>query len=132
VPAGEAFAPGQSEQIGRAVAAADAETGLTFSVYVGRVHGETRPYAQRLHAALGVNAARGVLVLIEPQARRVEVVTGDIARRRLDDRAAGLASLSMATAFSGGELTSGIVNGLRMMAQAAARPPVLHESEIND
>ena len=30
---------------------------------------------------------------------------------------------------SGGDLTGGIVNGVRMMAQAAARPPVLHEHD---
>ena len=89
-----------------------------------------------LHAALGADADLGVLVFVEPDARRVEVVTGETAQRRLDDRAAGLASLSMATSFAGGDLTGGIVNGLRMMAQAAGRQscmcrrtrPFLHPS----
>jgi len=129
VPAGEAFTAHQALQVRQAIAAAEAETGLTFSVYVGRVHGDPRPYAMQLHAALADQADRGVLVLIEPEARRVEVVTGETARRRLDDRAAGLASLSMATSFAGGDLTGGITNGLRMMAQAAARPPVLHQHD---
>jgi uncharacterized membrane protein YgcG len=129
VPAGEAFTPHQALQVREAVVAAEAETGLTFSVYVGRVHGEPRPYAMQLHAALAAQADRGVLVLVEPEARRVEIVTGATARRRLDDRAAGLAGLSMATSFAGGDLAGGITNGLRMMAQAAARPPVLHQHD---
>jgi uncharacterized membrane protein YgcG len=85
----------------------------------------------QLHAALAGQADRGVLVLVEPEARRVEIVTGETARRRLDDRAAGLAGLSMATSFAGGDLTGGISNGLRMMAQAAARPPVLHQHDTD-
>jgi uncharacterized membrane protein YgcG len=127
VPAGNAFTSRQSEQVDHAIATAGQETGLQFSVYVGRVNGDVRAHALKLHAALRSAADLGVLVLVEPDARRVEVVTGATARRRLDDRAAGLAALSMATSFAGGDLTGGIVNGLRMMAQAAARPPVLHE-----
>ena len=127
MPAGEAFTLRQGDQIRHAVAVASYETGLQFSIYVGRATGDVRSYALKLHAALGAAADLGVLVLIEPEARRVEIVTGETARRRLDDRAAGLASLSMATSFAGGDLTGGIVNGLRMMAQAAARPLVLHQ-----
>jgi uncharacterized membrane protein YgcG len=132
VPAGEAFTPRQSDHIRHAIATAAHETGLRFSVYVGPAEGDVREYAQRLHAALGTDADIGVLVLVEPQARRVEIVTGDAARRRLDDRAAALSSLSMATSFAGGDLFGGIVNGLRMLAQAAARPRILHEQHDAD
>jgi uncharacterized membrane protein YgcG len=127
VPAGNAFTSRQTQQIEHAITTAAHETGLRFSVYVGRVNGDVHAHALKLHAALRSAADLGVLVMVEPDARRVEVVTGSTARRRLDDRAAGLAALSMATSFAGGDLTGGIVNGLRMMAQAAARPPVLHE-----
>jgi uncharacterized membrane protein YgcG len=131
VPAGSAFTTRQIEQVNHAIATADSETGLHFSVYVGRVNGDVRAHAQKLHAALRSAADLAVLVLVEPDARRVEVVTGATAQRRLDDRAAGLAALSMATSFAGGDLTGGIVNGVRMMAQAAARPPVLHEHDAD-
>jgi uncharacterized membrane protein YgcG len=131
VPAGSAFTFRQSENIRRAVATAGAETGLRFFVYVGQIEGDVRSYARRRHAALGSAAEYGVLIVVDPDARLVEIVTGQTACRRLDDRAAGLASLSMATSFAGGDLTGGIVNGLRMMAQAAARPPVLHEHDDN-
>lgn len=132
VPAGSAFTSHQAAQINRSIVTADGETGLHFSVYVGQVSGEVRAHAMRLHAALGADADLGVLVLVEPDVRRVEVVTGETARRRLDDRAAGLATLSMATSFAGGDLAGGIVNGLRMMAQAASRPPVLHDDHDAD
>jgi uncharacterized membrane protein YgcG len=127
VPAGDAFTPRQSDQIRHAITTAGHETGLRFSVYVGPAEGDVREYAYRLHAALGTDADIGVLVLVEPGARRVEVVTGEAAHRRLDDRAAALASLSMATSFAGGDLFGGIVNGLRMLSQAAARPRILHD-----
>jgi uncharacterized membrane protein YgcG len=131
VPAGSAFTSRQSDEIRHAVTTANQETGLKFFVYVGQVTGDVRAHAMRRHAALGAVAEFAILVLVEPDARRVEIVTGDTARRRLDDRAAGLASLAMATSFAGGDLTGGIVNGLRMMAQAAARPPVLHEHDAD-
>ena len=94
-------------------------------------NGDVREYAQRLHASFGEQAETAVLTLVEPEQRRVEIVTGAVARRRLDDRAAGLVSLSMATSFAGGDLAGGVVNGVRMMAQSAARPRVLHESEAD-
>jgi len=131
VPAGSAFTSRQSDQIRHAVATAHDETGLHFFVQVGLVDGDIRAYALRRHAALGAIAEFGVFVLVEPEARRVEIVTGETAARRLDDRAAGLASLAMATSFAGGDLTGGVVNGVRMMAGAAARPPVLHEHEAD-
>ncbi|MDQ1485045.1 MAG: hypothetical protein QOJ62_738 [Actinomycetota bacterium] len=139
MPAGEAFTQGQTLQIRRAIATAQEETGLRFSVFVGPVPGshasqtDVRTYAQHLHAALGDDADLGVLVFVEPESRRLEIVTGESAHLRLDDRAAGLASLSMATSFAGGDLAGGIVNGLRMMAQAAARPKprVMHRHEIS-
>lgn len=131
MPAGSAFTSKQSDQIRHAVSTAHDETGLHFFVQVGLVDGDVRAYALRRHAALGAVAEFGVFVLVEPEARRVEIVTGETAARRLDDRAAGLASLAMATSFAGGDLTGGVVNGVRMMAQAAARPPVLHEHDAD-
>ncbi len=127
MPVGEAFTQRQADHVREAIAAARAETGLWFSVYIGPAEGDVREHAMRLHAALGDAAAEAVLVLIEPAARRVEIVTGATASRRLDDRAAALASLSMATSFAGGDLAGGVINGVRMMAQAAARPRVMHE-----
>ena len=80
-----------------------------------------RGTAERLHAALGDRSEDGVLLLVAPGQRRLEIVTGPEARRRVPDRAASLAALSMTTSFSGGDLVGGIVTGLRMLADAAGR-----------
>lgn len=131
MPVGDAFSTRQADQIRHAIASARAETGLAFSVYIGPTDGDVRKYALQLHALSGDDGALGVLTLIDPELRRVEIVTGNQACRRLDDRSAALASLSMATSFAGGDLVGGIVNGLRMMTSAAARPRVQHEHELN-
>jgi uncharacterized membrane protein YgcG len=131
VPAGEPFSSRASRQIDDAVTHASEQTGLRFAVYVGPTDGDVRQYALRAHAALGPDADLGVLVLVDPGARRVEIVTGEAAHHRLDDRSAGLASLSMATSFAGGDLAGGISNGVRMLAQSASRPRVLHEHDAD-
>ena len=131
MPVGDAFTARQADQIRQVIATARAETGLHFSIYIGPTEGDVREHALRLHAALGDVADNAVLTLVEPELRRVEIVTGERARRRLDDRSAALASLSMATSFAGGDLVGGIVNGVRMMAASASRPRVLHEHELD-
>lgn len=121
MPSGEPFTDGQVREISRACATASAETGLHYSIYVGPVEGDIRDHAERLHAALGALAPRAVLVLVAPGDRQLEIVTGKESSRRLSDRACALAALSMTTSFSGGDLTGGIVTGLRMLSEAAGR-----------
>jgi uncharacterized membrane protein YgcG len=91
-----------------------------FSVYVGDIEEPTREGAERLHAQLEPND-RAVLVAVSPNQRVVEIVTGSTARRSLPDRICALAVLSMTAAFEGGDLTGGIVTGLRMVADQARR-----------
>jgi uncharacterized membrane protein YgcG len=81
--------------------------------------------AERLHAALGQRAYNAVLLVVAPGQRKVEIVTGPAARRRVPDRVAALAILSMTTAFSGGDLTGGIVDALRQIADAAGKRPAI-------
>jgi uncharacterized membrane protein YgcG len=115
------FTDAQIREISRGCTTATSGTGLHFSVYVGAVEGEIRDHAERLHAALGALASRGVLVLVSPGDRQLEVVTGRDSSRRLSDRACALAALSMTTAFAGGDLVGGIVTGLLMLGEAAGR-----------
>lgn len=120
MPNGEPFSDTQMHELSRAASIATAETGLNFSVFVGAAEGsDVRRYAERAHAALGDRAADGVLIFVSPGQRRLEVVVGREARERVDDRACGLAALSMCSAFGGGDLTGGLVTGLRMLAEAA-------------
>lgn len=102
------------------------ETGLRFTLYVGDLGTPTRPRAEELHAHSGGTAAEAVLIAVSPGQRVVEVVTGSAAARRLPDRACALAVLSMTTAFAGGDLVGGIINGLRQLADQAGRPVKHH------
>ncbi|HVA59104.1 MAG TPA: DUF5130 family protein [Mycobacteriales bacterium] len=124
MPTGEPFTDGQLAEVDRVLAAASAETGLLFSVFVGEPEGTPRDAAETMHAALGPTAASAVLVLVAPGSRRLEIVTGRDVRHRLPDRVCGLAALSMASAFTGGDLVGGITSGVLMLAEAAGRVPV--------
>jgi uncharacterized membrane protein YgcG len=133
----EGLSPAHQQRIDHAVAQCRQQNGLDVSVLVGDL-GVTdltrfREAAETVHAALGEERARSaVLVLVAPGQRRVEIVTGPAARRRVPDRVAALAILSMTTAFSGGDLAGGIVDGLRQIADAAGKraaipaPPSAH------
>jgi uncharacterized membrane protein YgcG len=126
VPAGEAFSERQNDDIVRAIKLARRQSELPVSVYVGTLEGDTQGQAQRLHGALGAAAAETVLIAVDPGARRVEIVTGSALRRRLDDRAAGLAAIAMTSAFQAGDLAGGIVSGIRSLAEHARVPKSLH------
>jgi hypothetical protein len=105
------------------------ETGLRFTLYIGDLGTPTRARAEELHAYSGGNTAEGVLIAVSPGQRVVEVVTGSAAARRLPDRACALAVLSMTTAFAGGDLVGGIINGLRQLADQAGRPSSLRHHQ---
>lgn len=129
MPAGEAFTPKQQQDIQRQISLAERQSELLYSVYVGTLAGDTREHARSLHAALGGESARTVLVALDPGNRRLEVVTGDDASRHLDKRACTLAAMAMTTAFSGGDLVGGINQGLQSLAEHARAPRVLHADQ---
>lgn len=112
-------------RIDEALTLSSRETGLRFTLYVGELRTPTRAHAEELHAYSGGNPADGVLIAVSPGQRVVEVVTGSAAARRLPDRACALAVLSMTTAFAGGDLVGGIINGLRQLSDQAGRPSAL-------
>jgi uncharacterized membrane protein YgcG len=96
-----------------------------FSVFVGHAEGEPRAYAQSLHASL-VAPARSVLVLVDPEARALEVVTGSQVRRTLRDPQVELAVAQMQSFFAQGELVAGLRRGIQMLAEHARAPQTLH------
>jgi hypothetical protein len=122
VPSGEVFTHDQQDDIERVIEIAESETGLRFSVFVGDVDGDIRDAAEAKHARFGASAAQTVLIVVSPGDRLLEIVTGEVAARRLSDRACALAALSMTTSFAGGDLAGGIVTGVRMLAEAAGHP----------
>jgi uncharacterized membrane protein YgcG len=123
----------QQERIEHAVSLCRSENGLDVSVLVGDLDladlSEFRAAAEKLHAALGPRSHNAVLLLVAPGQRRVEIVTGPAARRRVPDRVAALAVLSMTSSFAGGDLTGGILDALRQLCQAAGRGPAIAAPE---
>lgn len=107
-------------RLDEALRVADRSTGLTFSVYVGELDEPVRGHAEKLHAQLA-DPDRSVLVAVSPNQRVLEIVTGAVARKRILDREAKLAALSMVAAFGGGDLAGGIISGLDQLATHAGR-----------
>lgn len=124
MPAGE-LSPSDQARIDRAVRNAERQSGLRFSVYYGVSAEDSRAYATHLHAALD-DPANSVLVLCDPTFRALEVVTGELARRRLDDLACGLAIATMKTSFLGGDIVGGLAHGVQQLGEAAMQPATLH------
>jgi uncharacterized membrane protein YgcG len=125
VAAGDAFTSAQRNEIDKAIRDAETLSRIEFSVFVGRSDGETRPFAERLHAAL-VAPDRSVLVLVDPAAQILEIITGKDAHLVLDDAEVKLAALTMQTAFASGDLVGGITRGVRQLAEHARRPQLRH------
>jgi len=118
-----AFTHRQETDINRAIERAAAETGVRFSVYVGP-GADGADFGRRLHADFGPAADHTVLIVVDPAARVVEIVTGERVRALVDDHASGLAVMSMATSFSVGDLAGGIRDGLNSLRERARRPPM--------
>ena len=114
------FTTRQLLRLDEALRVADQQTGLTFSVFIGELEVPTRASAERLHKQIA-NAARAVLIAVSPNQRRLEIVTGNEARKRISDRDAKLAGLSMAATFAGGDLAGGVLAGIDQLASHAGR-----------
>jgi Domain of unknown function (DUF5130) len=119
------FTASQRVALDQAIRAAEQVSRFEFSVFVGTVDGEPRAYAEHLHALLAT-PERSVLVMVDPLARIVEVVTGVEVRRNLSDQEAALAVLQMRDDFVHGDLVVGLRRGLSMLAMAARAPRTLH------
>ena len=72
-------------QIDEAIRKAELVSRVEFSVFVGRVDGEPRAFATQLHNRL-VAPPRSILIMLDPAARVLEIVTGGDVRRNLTDR----------------------------------------------
>ncbi|HEY1486520.1 MAG TPA: DUF5130 family protein, partial [Micromonosporaceae bacterium] len=104
------FTTTQLLRIADALKLADSSTDLTFSVYVGDLDQPVRGHAEKLHGQM-LDPDASTLIAVSPNQRVLEIVTGSIARRRIPDRSAKLAALSMSAAFGGGDLAGGLVTG---------------------
>jgi hypothetical protein len=115
------FTSRQLARLDEALTLSSRECGLTFSIYVGPLVVPTRAHAEALFERLTDSS---VLLAVSPGQRCLHIVTGDESAKRLPNRACALAALTMRASFSNGDLTGGLVNGLRMLADSAG--PITH------
>ncbi|WP_375478785.1 DUF5130 family protein [uncultured Jatrophihabitans sp.] len=111
--------PFTARQLGRldeALTLSSHETGLTFSVYVGELVKPTRAHAEALFEKLTDSS---VLIAVSPGQRTLHIVTGPNSAKRLPNRSCALAALAMRASFTNGDLTGGLVTGLRMLSDSA-------------
>lgn len=121
----------QTEDLKRAVRMAEEDSGLRFSVYVGASDGDPRAYAEELHASL-THPDSSVLVLCDPEARALEIVTGRLARRTLSDSDCRLAAASMQSSFAGADIAGGLAHGILQLGRDARAPRTLHARTDDD
>jgi uncharacterized membrane protein YgcG len=128
VPSSDGFTSAERQQIDRAMRDAETVCRFEFSVYVGPTDGPAREYAERLHGAL-VAPDRTVLLLVDPAARVLEVVTGSVVRHELDDKEVRLAIVEMQSQLVHDDLVGAITRGIDRLAQQARKPRTLHSSQ---
>lgn len=126
---GEGFSAAHRAELTEAVQAAQARSGLPFTLYVGPLS-EGRASALALHAQTESDPQRTVLLAVDPAGRSVEIVTGPKAAQRVDARACGLATATMTSSFEAGDLLGGIRNGLQLLGDHAHRPEMLHLDDL--
>jgi uncharacterized membrane protein YgcG len=119
------FTTSERVALDRAIRAAEQVSRFEFSVFVGAAEGEARAFAERLHASLAT-PTRSILVMVDPAARMLEVVTGSEVRRVLTDHEVGLSVLEMRSEFAAGDLVRGLRRGISMLAMQSRTPPTLH------
>ncbi len=116
------FTARQLARLDEALTLSSHETGLVFSLYVGELAEPSRATAEKLFEQLATMVDDAVLVAVSPGQRVLQIVTGDASAQRLPNRACALAALGMRASFANGDLTGGIVTGLRMLSDAAGAP----------
>jgi hypothetical protein len=119
-PADSPFTTRQLLRLDEALRIADQVTGLNFSIYLGTLDEPHRAAAEKLHAQTR-DPKRAVLIAVSPDQRKLEIITGADARKRISDRDAKLAGLSMAASFGGGDLAGGLMIGIDQLASHAGR-----------
>jgi uncharacterized membrane protein YgcG len=109
----------QERQVQRAVQEAEQRTGLQLSVYLGPAGEDARAHAEHLFVEAGLDRRPGVLLLVAPALRRVEIVTAPEARARVTDDASQAAVDAMTERFAAGDLRGGLIAGVGRIAEAA-------------
>ena len=105
--------------IDRAVAEAEAKTGLQFCVYLGPAREDTRGHAEGLFVDAGLHEQPAVLIHVAPDHRKVEIVTAPSARERVSDETCRRAIDEMTKHFAESRFVDGLLGGIAYLADAA-------------
>ena len=127
--AGDRFTASERVALDETIRKAERLSRVEFSVFVGHAEGDPRAFALSLHAALAA-PARSILVMVDPDARALEVVTGGAVRRTLRDQQVELAVAAMQSLFAAGDLVGGLRRGIQMLAEHARAPLTLHAEQL--
>ena len=122
---GSPFSNSERFALDEAIRKAEQLSRVEFSLFVGTAGADPRAFATQLHNSL-VAPSRSVLIMVDPQARALEIVTGGYVRRNLSDTEVELAALEMQTAFAEGDLVGGLKRGISMLAEHARPQNTLH------
>ena len=124
VAAGD-FSSAERYSLDEAIRKAEQQSRAEFSLFVGTAEGDPRAFATQLHNSL-VAPSRSILIMVDPTAHLVEIVTGSVVRRVLTDAEVGLALLEMQADFASGDLVRGLRRGIAMLAMQSRTPRTLH------
>jgi uncharacterized membrane protein YgcG len=124
VAAGD-FSSAERYALDEAIRKAEQQSRVEFSLFVGTSQGDPRAFATQLHNSL-VAPARSILIMVDPEARALEIVTGGYVRRTLTDKEVELTALQMQTSFAEGDLVGGLKRGIAMLAEHARPQNTLH------
>ena len=107
-------------RVAAAVATAEATTGLEICVAICQATNEPpREQAERAFSRLHLASRPGVLILLLPDTRALEIVTSAAAAQRISDVDCERAASAMTAQLSTGDLAAGVEAGLAVLTSAA-------------
>ena len=126
---GEGLSYSDRRQIENALAMAERVSDIDFEAYIGPAGADSRAYALALHSQLA-RPDNSVLVLCDPDARALEIVTGQDTRQYLSDADCRLAVATMTSSFLAGLFVNGLARGISQLGEIAHHPETLHAAGL--
>lgn len=130
---GAVLTDAQKEAINSVIASAEQDTGLEICLILGsKIIKDARTDAEHVFLHRGLHQRPGVLVVVVPPARTVEVVVAAGLADRLTDNDCDEAVRLMTGSFATGDTAGGIERGIVLLAEraGAGRGPVHSEGDM--
>jgi uncharacterized membrane protein YgcG len=107
------------KKVDQAVQAAEQLTGLQFCVYLGPGSSDPRQHAESMFVTAGLHERPAVLILVEVDRHKVEIVTAPAVKERIPDDVCARAIEEMAPLFAAKRFDQALVSGLQRLASHA-------------